>query len=421
MTPPRTAARLKAVNPELWTSDPRLAALSLLPVPLGALWLALAPRLPWAKRPRGAAALAWLTWLATRAAFAALVWGVLGHRSVDATAFFLPQAGQAARGLLPYRDFASAYAPLFPALLATALRLLGASGPLTLFLLADLAAWRLLAARERDREALALAGAAWAYLAFPPVWYFAVRYAQDETLAAMCVAGALLAHERDRPVRLGLWLALGLLATKPLFALAAVPFLVAPGSGRWRALIAMALPVAAVYGALLALGAPVWQPLELEGGSFGIGPTLWRVPVVLAGWDPGALGWAPFAVVALAGAVWLARRRAPPAGQAAWMFGAFALLSPKFMPMYAVMWAPCLAAWVAGPWGGEVGRRNRRRVWWVAYGALLPLAWYLDSGPLQGRFGPAAQGGAAGVLLVIALMAAGLLAMVARGAREESR
>ena len=119
----------------------------------------------------------------------------LFHTSGGPLAFLRPQARHAMAGEVPYRDFASAYGPLFAPLLGVAVRLLGASGPFVLFLLADFVAWRALAAADGENGE-----AAWLYAALPIVWYFTVRYAQDESLGAAFVALAFLAAKRDRPV-----------------------------------------------------------------------------------------------------------------------------------------------------------------------------------------------------------------------------
>jgi len=364
------------VDPDLWSTRPWLALASILPVPIGALWMALAPRVPLLRGHR--ALLSWLTWFGTRVAFALVVWGVLGHEGVDQRAFFLPQAQHLLAGQLPYRDFPSAYGPLFAPLLAVAVAGLGASGPFVLFLLADFVAWRALAAAEGERSDVA-----WMWAALPAIWYLTVRYAQDEALAAAFVALAWLAFRRDRPAWVGLTLGLGMLVTKPLFPLPALPLIL--GANRRGAIVAWAaLPVAIVYIAFLALRAPVLQPLTLEGAHFGVGPTLWCVPVTLAHLDLGAAGWLAFAALLAWGVAVLLPRRADAGDHAAWQYGAFAALSPKFMPMYFVMWAPLLCLWAAR----DAGRRR----WLVLYGTLLPLAWYLVSGPLQGVFGPLWRG-----------------------------
>lgn len=360
------------MNPDLWLTRPLLALASILPVPLGALWMALAPRLPVLRGRK--VLLSWLTWFGTRVAFGIVVWGLLGHEGVDQLAFFLPQARHVLAGQLPYRDFPSAYGPLFAPLLAVAVAALGDSGPFVLFLLADFVAWRALAAAEGEGS-----DAAWMWAALPALWYLTVRYAQDEALAAAFVALAWLAFRRERPARVGIALGLGLLVTKPLFLLPALP-LVLGANHRGTIVAWAALPVAIVYGAFLAVRAPVLQPLTLEGANFGVGPTLWGVPVMLAHLDLGAAGWLAVAALFVWGLAVLLPRRAGAGDHAAWQYGAFAALSPKFMPMYLVMWAPLLCVWAS--------RDADRRGWLLLYSTLLPLTWYLDSGPLQGLFGP---------------------------------
>jgi hypothetical protein len=397
------------VNPELWLRAPWLVLASWLPVPLGVGWLLLAPRLPAARSARGATLLEWLTWLGTRAAFALLLWGVMGHLSVDLTGFFVPQAERAAAGGLPYRDFPSAHAPLFPFALGLGFRLGGALGIAVLFVLADLAAWWGLRVRDRARGARGLEGAAWLYLAFPPTWYFTIRYSQDEPLSAMGVAWALDLLEGGSEAAAGAWMAAGYLFSKPLFALAALPLALAPGSGRRHRWLAALVPVAATYLILLALGVPVWQPFVLLHSDFGHGPTLWRIPFVWYGLDLGPWAWPPLLLALAGGAWWLRSRGSGPLGHAAWIYACFALLSPKAYPMYVVIWAPLLAAWVAEDRSGRVG-------WWALYGALLPLSLYLDSGPLQGMLGAAVQWLAAAGMLATAGCAVWLLARVARDA-----
>ena len=389
------------MDPQLWHTRPLLAFASLLPVPLGALWMILAPALPPFARRR--ALLTALTWLLTRVAFGALVWGALGHSGIDQLTFFLPQARHALAGQLVYRDFPSAYGPLFAPLLAVAVAALGNVGPFVLFLCADFIAWRALAAADGEASE-----AAWGYVALPLVWYLAVRYAQDEPLCAAFIALAYLAHKRAWPMLAGLALGVGLLVTKPLFALPALPFLLA-GRGRARLVLAAAAPVVLVYGALLVMRAPVLQPFTLEGGNFGVGPTLWRVPVTLLHFDlPGATGWLPFAALLAAGVALLVRRGAPLEAHAAWQYGAFAALSPKFMIMYAIMWAPLIAVWAA--------KDPDRRGWWLLYGATLPLAWYLDSGPMQGLFGIGWQVVGVAGIIGVALLALWPLAEMRRAA-----
>jgi hypothetical protein len=109
------------------------------------------------------------------------------------------------------------------------------------------------------------------------------------------------------------------------------------------------------------------------------------------------LGWLPFAVLLAFGTAVLMRRRAPAQHHAAWSYGAFAALTPKLMPMYVILWAPLLALW-----GSE---SRAARAWLIAYGIALPLAGYLQSGPVQGMFGPAWRAVAIAGLVLVPLLA----------------
>lgn len=384
------------MNPALW-QEPLLALLSWLPVPLGCAAL-LAPAWPPAARRLSRAPVAWAFFLLTRVAFAALVFGALRHLSVDLTAYHEPQGRAALAGQLPYRDFVSLYAPGFPYLLGLAMRLSPAWGPLALFIAADLIAFLALA-RAHGGAAPSASSPAWLYLAFPPVWYFEVRYAQDETLAACCLALALLALARGRAAWGGGALAAGQLLAKPLFGVAALPVLLASATRR-RTWLAYALPVGLVYLAITLIGLPWWRDLRLEASSFGVGPVLWKLPARWWGLDLGRLAWAPEALAGLSGLWWLRRRGADGVSLAAWAWGCHALLAPKLLPMYVVMVAPALATWVARHPG------EGRLAWWSLYGLAMGTAWYADSGPLQGLLGPlGVVFGALGVLAPVACAA----------------
>jgi hypothetical protein len=396
------------MNPEYWVRHPLQTALSMLPIPLGALWLLVAPRLPWARTGSGRALLSWLTWLATRAAFAYLFWALLHARNSDTLYAFVPEARQAAAGLIPYRDFENIYGPLFPYLLILPVRLAGTLGPGLLFLLADLLAWRLVAARGRGPSTSLLRDPAWLYLNFTPVWYFTVRYAQDEVLSAFFLAWGLLLYRARRPLATGFVMAAGVLVAKPLFGLTGLPFLEQGPGRRRRAMLALLMPLVAVYGALLVLHAPFWRLLFVQTGRFGVGHTLWRAVMILGGVTLPGWAWVPFAVVWIAGLLWIALRRAGSVAAAVWTYGSYALLSPLFMPMYVVMWAPALAVWAAA--------RARRAAWLAVAGVLLPLSFYVDSGPIQGLFGPGWQAVAKILLCLSVLASVWLLEETAQGA-----
>jgi len=381
------------MDPELWRTHPALAIASLAPVLLGAAWMAFARGLPVLREHRALVTAA--TWIATRVAFAVIVWGVFGHMSLDSRTWFVPQARAVLAGGLPYRDFQSVHGPLFAPLLAPAVALFGDLGPGIVFLAADLVTWRALAAAEGEAS-----DAAWAWVAMPIVWISVVRYAQDEPLAALFVALAWLASKRERPVAAGLALAAGFLCSKPLLPLPALALFAGMHGARARTRLVLAalIPVALVYADFAALGAPVLQPLTLEGGAFGTGPTLWRLPAVFGHIDPGLWGWLPFVALAAWGLARLGARGAGAPAHAAWQYGAFAALSPKFLPMYALLWTPLLGVWA--------GAEPRRKTWLVLEGTLLALAWPLESGPLQGLFGAIWR-----AIAILGIAAMGLLAL----------
>jgi hypothetical protein len=391
------------VNPELWRSQPALVFLSWLPVPLGALALLL-PLSPAFMRRFGRPWASGAYFTLTRVVLGAIVFGLFEHRSWDWQGFI--EMGRAAiAGAMPYRDFPTLFAPGFPYLMALGVLISPAWGPLALFVAADLAAWLALGrlsgglAPRRD-------SAAWAYLAFPPVWYFETRYAQEEAIAAAFLALGLLALARNRGALAGVTLAFGQLYTKILFGLGALPLLVARGTS-WSMRLAYLAPVALVYGAMTVAHVPWMRDTLVQAGAFGTGPTLWRLPAYVMGLNLGRFAMLPFAIVLIGGGWDLLRRRVDGITLTAWLWGCFALLAPKLLPMYVVMVAPALAIWVA--------RGDRARlVWWALYGFAMASAWYADSGPIQGVLGPIGVVIAAAVLLLVVALDAWLLVRVAR-------
>ena len=393
------------MNANLWQTQPLWVLLTWLPVPLGCALLALPASRAWGER----LARPWVAWaffLLTRVAFAVVVFGVFGHRSIDLVASHEPQGEAILAGKIPYRDFVSLYAPGFPYVLALAMSISHLWGALLVFVLADLGAFLALARLHGD-AAPGPASPAWLYLAFPPVWYFEVRYAQDETLSSLFLALALLAAARGRGVRQGLALALGQLFTKPLFGAGAAPLLLTPRAS-WGARWAYVIPVGAIYLAMTVAGIPWSRDLRLEASAFGVGPTLWRLPEVWGHLELGRLAWAPEVVLVAVGFTRLWRRRADGVSFVAWMWGCHAALAPKLLPMYVVMVAPALAVWVGRAW------REGRLAWWALYGLAMGSAWYADSGPLQGMLGPVGVAVGAVFMLAPVVLAAWLLLAVWR-------
>ena len=391
------------MNPELWHAHPVLVLLSWLPVPLGtlALWLPAWP--PFARR----FSRPWVTWLFfvfTRLAAGAVLVGT--HRPIDWGGFEW-LARMALAGQVPYRDFPTTFAPGLPYLMAAGYLLSPVWGFLVLFILADLTAFLTLSRLCGD-VAPRTDSPAWAYLAFPPVWYFETRYGQEEALAALFLALALLALARQHVVRTGLALAAGQLATKILFGLAALPLLFArrtPLATR----VAYLAPVAAAYLVMPAIGMPWWRDIEVHAVEFGVGPTLWRLPALWLGLELGRFAMLPFAALLALGWWRLWRREADGVELGAWLWGCFALLAPKMWPMYVVVVSPLLAVWVSR--GGRP-----RFIWWGLYGFAFSTVWYADSGPIQGLLGPAGVALAAFVLTFAVALDAWLLLEVWRRA-----
>lgn len=373
---------------EFFVRHPILGLLSNLPVLLGALALLLL-RLPAARAAleRRPGATLGLTFLATRLLFMAFIVLALGHVSLDLSTYFQAQGDAVRQGGLPYRDFTTSYAPLFPYLMALPTAFRGEVVPLFLFFIAcDGLTLVLLMALARARGAAAV-GAAWLYAAAPVTWYFLVRYGQDEALSAAFLAGACLLMARRREGWAAFVLALGFAATKFTFGLFVPPFFIVARRPLRFALVA-GLTVAAAFAPFVLAGAPVLRPLTGESAGLGFGPSVWRLPVVFT---PFVVGPAVSALLALAlGGLWWHgwRRRAAQGLETLLLLSGlvFLVLSPKVMPMYITPFWALAALRLAGP----PERTGELRLA-AALNLLLGVWWYLDAGGINGQFGPAVQ------------------------------
>ncbi len=184
----------------------------------------------------------------------------------DIPVFYRPEALAVLVGKLPYRDFASSYAPMHPFLDAVVLRLW--DSPLALVLFAILVEALALPvflrlARCCFSEAHVRRGAL-LYLASPISLQFVTIDGQDNALIALLLGAALLFLYRDRGLLSGASLAAAVVLVKFLPLLFAPVLLVGCRQrGRWLA----------GFGGVLALGylpfafrhLPLLYPLRAEG------------------------------------------------------------------------------------------------------------------------------------------------------------
>ena len=183
----------------------------------------------------------------------------------DVPAYYLDQANQVLRHLLPYRDFVSSYAPLHPYLDAGLISLWHT--PLAIMLFSVLVELLLLPLWMRaGREFLPegeLRVASLLYLASPVSLQFVAIDGQDNVVIAVLIALALLLILRSRVVEAGAALGASVAAVKFLPLLYAPAFFVAVPR-RWRLVLGAGLVCGAVYGSFLLLHAPVLVPLTAE-------------------------------------------------------------------------------------------------------------------------------------------------------------
>lgn len=409
------------MDTEIFRARPILGLLSNAPVLIGAAAMALTA-LPGFRR--------WLTrsgdwpalvlFAATRLLFLVLIVGVLGHVSTDMRLFFQGQGSAVLRGDIPYVDFESWYAPLFPYLMAVpALLDLDAWPFFVAFILCDgvslLLLRRLLIhgapgsepALNRD-PATVRATATWIYAASPVTWYFLVRFGQDEALMGLLLAAAVVAFLGRREIPAALLLALGFCATKFTFLLFVPPFVLL-AERPWRFAAVWLTGVLAVFLPFVLTGVPVWQPLVAAGTWLDYGPSVWRLPFFLLGVTPPWPVAIPLVVLLLT-VLLAARGKARPALVDLLVLCGllFLLFAPRVMPFYIIPIWPLAVARAAA-----VGRAAEFRLM-IVLNILLGIWWYLDTGGLDGRYGPVAQGAAVIVTALIPIALGWWALIVAR-------
>lgn len=184
----------------------------------------------------------------------------------DIPVFYRPEALAILAGKLPYRDFASSYAPLHPFLGAALLRVWNSPLALVLFaLLVEAIAFPLFltVARSGFSEGRVRL-AALLYLASPVSLQFVTIDGQDNVLIALLLMAAMLLLHRDRHLLSGASLALAIVMVKFL-PLLFVPVLFMASRQRWRWLTGFGVVLALGYLPFAVLRLPLLYPLQAEG------------------------------------------------------------------------------------------------------------------------------------------------------------
>jgi len=184
----------------------------------------------------------------------------------DIPAYYWQEALSALHGLLPYRDFASSYAPLHPYLDALPVALW--NSPLAIILLAILVEAALLPLWLRfGRELLSeqeLRTGALLYLTSAISLQFVAVDGQDTVIISVLLTVALFFLARHRSLLSGTSAGVSVAAIKFLPLVYAPAFFFATPR-RWRWAAGFSIPVVAVYGAFLLMRLPILTPLVQEG------------------------------------------------------------------------------------------------------------------------------------------------------------
>jgi len=184
----------------------------------------------------------------------------------DVPSYYLQQAQWVLRGLVPYRDFVSSYAPLHAYLDAGLISLW--KTPLAIMLFSVLVELLLLPLWMRaGREFLPegeMRVAALLYLASPISLQFVAIDGQDNVVIAVLIAAAMLLILRSRVLAAGTALGVSVAAIKFLPLLYAPAFFCAVPK-RWRLVMGAVVVCGVVYGGFALLHAPILTPLVAEG------------------------------------------------------------------------------------------------------------------------------------------------------------
>jgi F0F1-type ATP synthase assembly protein I len=238
----------------------RVILLKLLMALAGALVCVVLWRLPWVRRLSNGQFTAMTIGLLVggRLGFYTLVYLVQGQPvPTDVPTYYYPEAVKTLSGLLPYRDFASSYAPLFDYLGAAMIYLWNDTRVYVLTAIAAdvlampiwLAVGRRLFAENVVRTAAIL------YVTNVKA-LLSVCTGQNQIWIALLLAAAWWLRLRGRPFWSGMMLGLGLSAVKVLVLILTPPVWLA-GGRRLMWLVGFAAIPAVVYLGFIALGADV--------------------------------------------------------------------------------------------------------------------------------------------------------------------
>ena len=219
----------------------------------------------------------------------------------DIPSFYWSEAESVLHGRLPYRDFASSYAPLHPYMDAAVLR--AWHSPLGLILFAICAEfllfwlWLRVGAKLFPERQLRIAAVL--YLASAMSLQFVAIDGQDNVVVALLVLLALTLAIRSRAFLSGALTAAGVVAVKliPIFY---APVFFAGLRKRWAWAIGFAVVIVAGYGGFAALHAPVLQPLAIEGPLKSSGTVPYLIETI-TGLNPPVQFWDALMLLALAG------------------------------------------------------------------------------------------------------------------------
>ncbi len=343
----------------------------------------------------------------------------------DLPGIYIPEILSHLAGGVPYRDYASSYAPLFPYLYAPLYRLF--PSPLTLILFSIGAEILMAATFLRFMPSVLTESqtrvAALLCLANPISLQFVTIDGQNNVWIGLALAVALLWLAQSRAARSGAALGFSIASVKflPLLFLPVFPLFLRRRAMAWMA--GCAAVVVTVYGWFaFVLHAPVLQALQREGEIKSAGGLPFLVEAI-AGRDLGRFAWDALLLLSLGGVLaagWTVARRTlsetPGAlGATTFLLPALLLtvmgLGKKTWPTYTEMVLFPLAMVLAASRDDSAGGRLRRGAMWLA-GAFSLLSvtahsvWssmLSQAGAVQVHILLRARGGAAWLLLLLEL------------------